>query len=68
MKKWVCTRCDYLYDPEQGDTDHEVEPGTPFDEIPDEWVCPECGAKKNKFKVFVERAMWDDAIPEYGGY
>ena len=68
MKKWVCTCCDYLYDPGQGDPKHEVEPGTEFADLPEEWLCPECRAKKNQFKVYVEREMWDEAIPEFGGY
>jgi len=49
MKKYVCTACGYIYDPEQGDPDSGIKPGTPFEEIPDEWVCPFCGAPKSMF-------------------
>jgi len=49
MKKYVCTACGYIYDPEQGDTDSGIKPGTPFEEIPDDWVCPMCGAPKSLF-------------------
>ncbi len=50
MEKWSCTVCDYVYDPEEGDSEHEVEPGTPFSEIPDDWVCPLCGVGKDMFE------------------
>ncbi len=49
MEKWKCTVCDYIYDPEKGDPDHGVAPGTKFEDIPDSWVCPECGAQKDQF-------------------
>lgn len=41
--------CGYIYDPEKGDPEHEVEPGTPFEELPNDWVCPICGASKDQF-------------------
>ncbi len=50
MDMWRCTVCGYIYDPEQGDPDHGVEPGTLFEELPDDWVCPECGASKDLFE------------------
>ena len=43
MAKWECLACGYVYDPETGDPDAGIEPGTPFEEIPDNWICPECG-------------------------
>lgn len=49
MEKWQCTACDYIYDPAHGDPDHGVVPGTPFENIPDSWVCPDCGASKDQF-------------------
>jgi rubredoxin len=49
MKKYVCTACGYVYDPEQGDPDSGINPGTPFEDIPDDWVCPVCGAPKSMF-------------------
>jgi rubredoxin len=50
MAKYECTVCGYIYDPEQGDPDSNIPPGTPFEELPDDWVCPVCGAEKSEFK------------------
>jgi rubredoxin len=50
MQKYVCQVCGYIYDPENGDPDSGIEPGTSFDDIPDDWVCPQCGAKKSQFE------------------
>ena len=49
MKKYVCDVCGYVYDPEKGDPESGVEPGLAFEELPDEWVCPVCGASKDEF-------------------
>ena len=50
MEKWECTVCGYIYDPVKGDPDHGVKSGTKFEDIPDSWVCPECGVTKDNFK------------------
>jgi rubredoxin len=50
MKKYTCTVCGYEYDPAVGDPDAGVAPGTSFDDVPDDWVCPECGADKSFFE------------------
>jgi flavin reductase (DIM6/NTAB) family NADH-FMN oxidoreductase RutF/rubredoxin len=50
MAKYECTVCGYIYDPEQGDPDSNIPPGTPFEKLPDDWVCPVCGAAKSDFK------------------
>jgi len=50
MAKYRCTVCGYIYDPELGDPDGGIKPGTPFEEIPDGWVCPVCGAAKSEFE------------------
>lgn len=50
MKSWQCTICQYVYDPAVGDVEHRIAPGTAFEDIPDEWVCPECGAAKDMFE------------------
>jgi flavin reductase (DIM6/NTAB) family NADH-FMN oxidoreductase RutF/rubredoxin len=50
MEKYVCTVCGYVYDPEKGDPDSGIKPGTPFEEIPDDWVCPICGVTKESFE------------------
>jgi len=49
MQKFVCNACGYIYDPEQGDPDNGVEPGTPFADLPADWVCPDCGVGKDEF-------------------
>jgi flavin reductase (DIM6/NTAB) family NADH-FMN oxidoreductase RutF/rubredoxin len=54
MDKYQCTVCGYIYDPEQGDPDGGIEPGTPFEKIPDDWVCPVCGAEKSQFEKLKE--------------
>ena len=50
MKKYTCTVCGYIYDPAAGDPDNGVKPGTAFADLPDDWVCPECGAGKEDFE------------------
>lgn len=50
MEKWVCVICGYVYDPELGDPDNGVEPGTSFEDISEDWACPECGVDKNSFE------------------
>lgn len=47
--KYVCTVCGYVYDPAVGDPDNGIAPGTKFEDLPDTWVCPECGADKSAF-------------------
>jgi rubredoxin len=49
MKTWTCSLCGYTYEPEKGDPDNGIDPGTPFEAIPEEWVCPVCGAGKDQF-------------------
>jgi rubredoxin len=49
MDKWQCTVCNYIYEPEKGDADGGIAPGTLFENIPDTWVCPVCGASKDLF-------------------
>jgi len=49
MKKYVCDVCGYVYDPGAGDPDNGIEPGTAFEDLPDDWVCPECGVGKDQF-------------------
>jgi len=48
--KYKCNVCGYIYDPEKGDSDGGIQPGTSFDQIPDTWVCPVCGAPKSMFE------------------
>jgi rubredoxin len=50
MKKYECRICGYIYDPDVGDPDNGVQPGTAFEDLPKTWVCPECGAGKDQFE------------------
>ena len=49
-KKYVCIICGYEYDPEFGDDDNNIEAGIAFEDLPDDWVCPLCGAGKDEFE------------------
>ena len=51
MKKYICTVCDWVYDPEVGDPEGGIAPGTAFEDIPEDWVCPVCGVGKEDFQV-----------------
>jgi rubredoxin len=50
MQKYRCTLCDYIYDPAKGDPDNGVAPGTPWEKLPADWLCPDCGADKDAFE------------------
>jgi rubredoxin len=50
MEKYKCTVCGYIYDPKEGDPDNGIQRGTPFEKLPDDWVCPVCGAAKSEFE------------------
>ncbi|MDR3074058.1 MAG: rubredoxin [Deltaproteobacteria bacterium] len=50
MKKQVCTLCGYVYDPAEGDPDSGIKPGTPWENVPEDYVCPVCGAGKGDFE------------------
>jgi flavin reductase (DIM6/NTAB) family NADH-FMN oxidoreductase RutF/rubredoxin len=50
MAKYECSVCGYIYDPELGDPDGGISPGTPFEKLPEDWVCPVCGASKDEFE------------------
>ena len=49
-RRYKCTACDYVYDPAKGDPETGIAPGTPFEEIPDDWTCPICGLYKEAFR------------------
>jgi rubredoxin len=49
MQKYVCDVCGYIYDPKAGDPNAGVAPGTPFEKVPEDWVCPDCAAGKTSF-------------------
>ena len=48
-RKWQCMACDYIYDEELGDEEEGLAPGTRWEDIPDDWYCPDCGAEKEMF-------------------
>jgi rubredoxin len=50
MKKYVCQICGYVYDEAKGDPDNGIAPGTKFEDIPEDWVCPDCGVGKDQFE------------------
>ena len=56
MDKYFCNPCGYTYDPEKGDPEHGIAPGTAFEDIPDDWVCPICG---------IDKSMFQRCIPNY---
>jgi rubredoxin len=49
LGQYICTVCGFIYNPEEGDPDSGISPGTPFEDIPENWVCPVCGAGKGVF-------------------
>lgn len=51
MKKYICTVCGYIYDPETGDPDAGIDPNTSWEDVPEDWVCPLCGAGKESFEI-----------------
>ena len=50
MQKYRCKICGYVYDPEQGDPEGGIKPGVAFEQLPDDWLCPICGADKSEFE------------------
>ena len=50
MKKYKCSVCGYIYDPAVGDPDNGVDAGTAFEDLPDDWTCPDCGVEKDMFE------------------
>jgi rubredoxin len=54
VTKWRCTVCEYVYDPALGDPDNGVAPGTAWEDVPDDWVCPVCTVGKDLFEEATE--------------
>ncbi len=50
MQKYKCLMCGYIYDPQAGDPSAGIEPGTSFEDLPDDWICPDCGVGKDEFE------------------
>lgn len=51
MKTWQCIICGYIYDEAEGDEASGIAPGTPWDEVPDDYICPICSAEKGDFEM-----------------
>lgn len=51
VQKMGCTLCGYIYDPDLGDSEHDIVQGVDFDDLPESWACPECGAEKDQFDL-----------------
>ena len=51
MQKYSCNVCDYIYDPAVGDVENNIQPGTSFADLPEDWRCPICGAEKSEFTL-----------------
>ena len=62
-RRWICEPCGFIYDPEEGDPDSGIDPGTPFEDIPDDWMCPICGAGKADFR---ELEAGEDLLEDRG--
>ena len=66
MQKWICGICGFIYDPAVGMPEHDIAPGTAFESLPEDWVCPECGspvfseAPANPSLVFIKAGTLDD--------
>ncbi len=52
QQMWICESCGFIYDPAEGDPDGGIPPGTAFEDIPDDWMCPVCGARKRDFSPY----------------
>jgi rubredoxin len=59
VQKWICQSCGFIYDPAEGDPDGGIPPGTAFDDIPSDWFCPVCGARKVDFEPLAAAAQDD---------
>ena len=51
MHKWQCIACNFIYDEAEGREDDGIPPGTRWEDVPDEWICPECGTQKSDFDI-----------------
>jgi rubredoxin len=56
MRKWECIVCGYVYDEAEGDPEHGIQPGTRWEDIPEDWTCPECGIAKADFEMVLKAA------------
>ena len=57
MKKYICIPCGWIYDPEVGDPDGGIAPGTAFEDVPEDWTCPICGVSKEDFEIYEDQNL-----------
>ena len=62
MDKYFCNPCGYTYDPEKGDPEHGIKPGTAFEDLPDDWCCPICGVTKDMFMRVIQQERIENEI------
>lgn len=62
MDKYICKVCANIYDPVKGDTEGGIPPGTPFENLPDNWICPVCGSSKDKYE-FLSQERYEKLFP-----
>ena len=65
MSKWECEVCGYIYDPERGDPENGIDPGTSFEDLPDDWVCPQCGVSKEFFQKRIDLSQLAAQVKTY---
>ena len=53
MKMYICIICGWIYDEEEGCPEDGIKPGTKWEDVPDDWVCPDCGAEKDDFEKYI---------------
>ena len=64
MKKYTCLVCGYVYDPEHGDPDQGIAPGTQFDDLPEDWSCPTCGAQLMDFTEIIRKTAPEAVVED----
>lgn len=68
MDKYVCRESAYIYDPDLGDPENGISPGTPFEKLPEDWVCPICGATKDEFEKLSQEEIDKFTKDGFGKY
>lgn len=64
MDKYICRVCATIYDPNLGDPEDGFPPGTPFEELPEDWICPVCGSAKDKYEILTQE-RYEKLFPEH---
>lgn len=62
MDKYICRVCATIYDPKKGDHEDNIPAGTPFEELPESWICPVCGSSKDKYEL-LSQERYDKLFP-----